>query len=167
MRRFAIQFAVVWLAIFAGAYAGLAVADEPATPSASPVASPVAGDIGRAVRWDEWTVTVERAEFADAVAPDWYEPVKARGTFLVVYLTVINESRTPTYFNDDIRVRDDEGREFSRDFDATYPLLSEEGMEDGWLQPGIIYDQALVFDVAPDATGFALVLGNIVLDLGV
>lgn len=134
--------------------------------SGSPVASPDADDIGRTVRWGDWTVTIERAEFAETVAPDWHEPIKARGKFLVVRLTVVNESRTPTYFNDDPRVRDAEGREFSQSYDATYPLLLAEDMEDGWLQPGIPYAQAIVFDVAKDATGFVLLLGSTALDLG-
>lgn len=124
---------------------------------ASPVASPVAS-----VDWGDWAITLTGAEFADVVAPDSYEPETAHGKYLVVRLDVLNESLTPANFPVyDASARDDRLRVFDMDYDATSALLSDEtGMYPSLdnLQPGIVYPYVLVFDVAPDAKGFTLLL---------
>lgn len=148
--------------------------DASPIPVSSPVASPIASDVGRTVRWQDWTITLTGAEFADAVALDTYSEEHARGKYLIVRLTATNESREPDTFPIyDVRAIDGQGRRFDLDYDATSALLSEEtgfypSLDN--LQPGITYPYVLVFDVAPDASGFALLLmgtGDLVLNLGI
>lgn len=149
--------------------------DQSATPVVgSPVASPVASDLGRPVRWGDWTVTIERAEFADVLAPGTYAETKARGKFLIVRATLVNESLNPIIIpTEDMRARDDKGRTYTISIDASFAATAEDdtlviGFDS--LQPGVPYETILAFEVAPDAQGFVLALlgtGDLTLHLGV
>jgi hypothetical protein len=144
-----------------------------ATPEARPQASPVAGDVGTTVRVGTWSVTLVGAEFSPDIAAGSWLAEEAFGTFLIVRLNVVNEGIAPVAFPyDDAYVADDQHRLFTPNHSAMLSLLLDEfGLTPGEeLQPGVTYPYALVFDVAPDATGFRLSLtgkdGHI-LDLGV
>ena len=92
---------------------------------------------------------------------DGLTPVAADGVFLVVPITVTNLTDTPAAFNPahSLLAVDDEGEIYDLDVRGTgAAYLLDFGYEASFAprQPGITYRDVLVFDVDPDATGFAL-----------
>lgn len=137
------------------------VAAGKGTPTAQ-TASPVAGDIGRSRTWNDWTVTLVGAEFVPDIEADSWPTETARGRFLIVRVTLVNDGNAPRDFPYlTTRATDQRHRTFTPDFDATFALhVGDPDIESDDLQPGIAYPFAVVFDVAPDATGFRLSLGE-------
>jgi hypothetical protein len=129
----------------------------PVTDESSPVASPAASDIGKTVEVGNWSVMLRSAEFAPIVAADSWLSESARGKFLIVWLAVVNDGVAPASFPyDDAYAADHRHRMFTPNHDAMLALMLDEQdlTPSDDLQPGITYPYALVFDVAPDATGF-------------
>lgn len=92
---------------------------------------------------------------------DGLTPLAASGVFLVVPITVTNQSPTPAAFNaaHTLLVADDEGKLFDLDPRATgaaYLLDFDYKPSFAPRQPGIPYPDVLVFDVDPAAGGFTL-----------
>lgn len=92
---------------------------------------------------------------------DGLTPVAADGVFLVVPIRVTNLTLEATSFNPvgSVEVVDGDGRRFevdARASDATY--LLDFGFDPSFAprQPGIPYDDVLVFDVPKEAGGFVL-----------
>jgi hypothetical protein len=85
--------------------------------------------------------------------------LEARGVFLTIKLNVVNAGLQPVrpfpWWN--LRLRDDMGRTFSPQVDATMSYMVEEGIRrPEEYQPGLVYDEAVVFDVPPTASGLVL-----------
>jgi hypothetical protein len=116
-----------------------------------------AQDAGQTVRFGVWEIAVTGTETRDTI-PAGGEIVRARGTYLVVFLTVENSGNAPEYFySGDFLVTDDGGTSFSADSEATIAyqiyVLDEDA---GDYQPGFAYETAVVFDVPAEASGFVL-----------
>ncbi|MBA3413684.1 MAG: hypothetical protein H0U10_00465, partial [Chloroflexia bacterium] len=86
--------------------------------------------------------------------------IEARGVFIAVRLEVTNESLMPVnrfpWWT--LRLRDDAGRTFTPQEEATDAYAAGEGAigRPETYQPGLVYDEAVVFDVPAEATGLAL-----------
>lgn len=85
--------------------------------------------------------------------------LEARGVFLAIKLKVANAGLQPVrrfpWWN--LRLRDGMGRTFSPQVDATMSYVIEEGIRrPEEYQPGLVYDEAVVFDVPPTASGLVL-----------
>jgi len=81
-----------------------------------------------------------------------------RGKFVFLLLEMTNIDTEPAsfYSKSSFLLRDAKGRAFSPDSDATRTLMFDLDLYEDVFQPGLTYDVVLVWDVAPDATGFHL-----------
>ena len=127
-----------------------ALTPPPGTPTPQPFAT-------------RWRVEITgEPELRSAVGrQDGLTPVAADGVFLVVPIRVTNLTPEPASFNpvEMVEVVDRDGRRFevdARASDATY--LLDLGLDPSFAprQPGIPYDDVLVFDVPEAAEGFVL-----------
>jgi len=86
------------------------------------------------------------------------KPLEPRGRFVVLDLTLTNIGTDPVnlweYFG--FRLRDDQGRRFSPDSDASRVLERERDVVTFVFQPDLPYPALLVWDVALDADNFTL-----------
>ncbi|MDP9364449.1 MAG: DUF4352 domain-containing protein [Chloroflexota bacterium] len=127
-----------------------ALTPPPGTPTPEPFAT----------RWQ--VEIIGETELRSAVGrQDGLTPVAADGLFLVVPIRVTNLTPEPASFNPvgAIEVVDGDGRRFEVDpraSDATY--LLDLGLDPSFAprQPGIPFDDVLVFDVPEGAEGFVL-----------
>jgi hypothetical protein len=105
---------------------------------------------------NQWSITVTSVRSLSAI--NGYQTVKARGTFVVVDLTVMNLSDNPVAFPyDELRLIDAKQRIFEANSTADIVLALNAGLSifDN-LQPGLDYSLSTVFDVPADATNLTL-----------
>lgn len=88
--------------------------------------------------------------------------LEARGQFLAIRMVVTNAGFEPVqrfpWWN--LRLRDPEGRIFTPDRGATTSFIAETSIRERRpeaYQPGLPYEEAVVFDVPPDQRQFVLV----------
>lgn len=83
--------------------------------------------------------------------------ISPRGVFVALSLKFTNLSNDPVSGWDDydVLLRDEKGRALSPDNDASFALTEQRGIFVYVFQPGLPYEQVLVYDVAPDAKTFA------------
>ena len=129
-----------------------------AVPSARP-ATPVASFE------QSWDVVVEGVTLTPSFLAATAEAggdtvVEAHGTFLAVHLEVTNLGLVP--FDRfpwwDLRLYDERGRMYTPQREATANFVASQSTirKPDDYQPGIVYDEAVVFDVPPEARGFVL-----------
>jgi hypothetical protein len=131
---------------------GAEVAVEPDTPDGNA--------LGVEIQLATWALTADSTEIVTAAAPGSVIEERARGQYLVVNLTVVNTTSSPARFPfTDFMVIDSAGRTFSVDEEASvahYIIAFDDTPRVLSLQPGIPYPMPVLFDVAPDGTGFTL-----------
>ncbi len=126
--------------------------------------------LGETITGGDFDFTVTSAKLASSLDLS-YEQLTARGVYVVVYMTVENTSNDPFVFPySELRIKTGDNRHYGIDSDGTI------GVAIGWfngsmydqLQPGLVYETAVVFDVSADATGLTLTTSNdfFTVDLG-
>jgi len=94
---------------------------------------------------------------------------QAAGTFIMLPLTLVNQSKEPVTFRaTDFTLRDGQGQIFSIHGGATGLASAAPGKSDLFaeaLQPGLEIQSVLVFDVPRQASGFVLRINNGYLDV--
>lgn len=128
-------------------------------------------EIGDAIEVpNQFTITVTGVELVPSIETSFSSDV-ARGVYVVVDLTLINQQNEPTTFPfRDLYIRDGSKRYGLDDSTgafniATYDLATNLDP----LQPGLEYTMAAIFDVPADATGLELTTGEeaFTVDLGI
>jgi hypothetical protein len=84
--------------------------------------------------------------------------LKPRGQFFALRFEITNMGTEPTavWSSFLLLLRDNKGRAFSSDSDASSALMFDLDIYDPILQPALPSDAVLVYDVAKDATSFSL-----------
>lgn len=82
----------------------------------------------------------------------------AKGVYVAISLRVtsLGSEPVPGWSKYVLLLRDDKGRAFSYDDDATRTLTFNYNLYSPSFQPGLTYSQVIVYDVAKDATSFTL-----------
>src|SRR6478735_10401491 len=150
MKRFLVVLIVLVVIMASGELVTTGSAQE-ATPQYAVTVTPTTGTGA------EWRIEHITVEFPDVVKV-FTDSLKPHGKFIIVIFDATNLGNTPTYFPySDFELRDDQGRTFSFDQDAsigftiTDPTMKEDSTAE--FQPDLTYRQAIVFDIAPDALG--------------
>ncbi len=126
--------------------------------------------IGDTFKAGDFTLTATSVVLEPTFTPQYGGTHTARGVYLVVYFTAVNDTNNPTAIPfDAIVAKTKSGRTYTFNSDATIALTIDigTGIYDP-LQPGLSVDTAVVYDVPADETGFSLTTtnGSFTIDLG-
>lgn len=111
---------------------------------------------GSQVRDGQFAFVVTGVEPAVASVGSGFSEVRARGEFVLIRVNVTNAGREPrSYYDDNQKLLDNQGREFASDSSAGRRVNDD---VDGTLNPGFTISVAVVFDVPPGTTPFAVEL---------
>ncbi|WP_436326595.1 DUF4352 domain-containing protein [Brevibacterium sp. FAM 27836] len=118
-------------------------ADEPAEDAAHGVGDTVAAD--------DWEITVDSIEDGVSKVGDEYLGAEAQGQFVQIALSVKNTGSEPDYFfEDDIKLGDDNGNTYSADSEAGIYAAENNILFLEEINPGNTAKGVLVFDVPED-----------------
>lgn len=136
------------------------VASPPSTTALSRPTGPISARIGETVQGKNWLYRVERVERPTKVENE-FGPVKAKGTWLIAYLTVENIGKENFGLNSwDLELHVDNGVKYTPDTDFQMAMfLRSKGLTSLFLEklpPTVPVASAVVFDIAPSATGLKL-----------
>ncbi len=111
---------------------------------------------------DQYEITVTGVELAPSITTD-FASATARGVYVLVYMTIVNQGSEPGAFPwDDTVIIDESGRSYGYDYEpASALLIRDQGIsvyEE--LQPGLSYDLIASYDVPADATGLKFAASN-------
>ena len=145
----------------------VAVSNATAAAAASPAAATAAA-AGTSTGFDfvdpyfhgTFHITVDKAEPIGATLYDqlYSKTLRARGRFVALTITMVNTGSEPVsiFAYSELLLRDDKGRAFSYDTDASSTLMFNRNLYVSSWQPSLAYDGVIVYDVAKDARGFSL-----------
>ncbi|SMX67875.1 protein of unknown function (DUF4352) [Brevibacterium sp. 239c] len=115
--------------------------------------APVETGIGDAVTADGWEITVNKVEDGVASVGDEFMGSEAQGQFVTVALSVKNTEAEPDYFfEDNIKLGDDEGNTYSADSEAGIYVDENSILFLEEINPGNTAKGVLVFDVPKDVS---------------
>ncbi|WP_209371876.1 DUF4352 domain-containing protein [Brevibacterium renqingii] len=107
--------------------------------------------IGDTVAADGWEITVDSVEDGVSKVGDEYLGAQAQGQFVQVAMSVKNTGSDPNYFfEDDIKLGDDEGNTYSADSEAGIYAAEDNILFLEEINPGNTAEGVLVFDVPED-----------------
>jgi hypothetical protein len=107
--------------------------------------------IGDTVAADDWEITVNSVEDGVAKVGDEYLGAEAQGQFVQIALSVKNTGSAPDYFfEDDIKLADDDGNTYSADSEAGIYAAEDNILFLEEINPGNTAKGVLVFDVPED-----------------
>ncbi|UVI37357.1 DUF4352 domain-containing protein [Brevibacterium spongiae] len=107
--------------------------------------------IGDTVSADDWEVTVASVKDGVSKVGDEYLGVEAQGQFVQIELSVKNTGSEPNYFfEDDIKLGDDNGNTYSADSEAGIYAAEDNILFLEEINPGNTAKGVLVFDVPED-----------------
>jgi predicted metalloprotease len=137
--------------------------EEPRNPADQPTQPANGIAIGDAFSSGDFTVTVTGTDQSRTIGGTTGSAVRAQGTFLVVYVTVVADGNRAAAFDyDSYTVQDADGNSYDFDSDATNALIQTgvPGGIDTEINPGETYNLAIVFDVPTSAANFTLANQN-------
>ena len=107
--------------------------------------------IGDTVAADDWEITVESVEDGVSSVGDDFLGAEAQGQFVQVAMSVKNTGSDPNFFfEDDIKLADDEGNTYSADSEAGIYAVEDNILFLEEINPGNTAEGVLVFDVPDD-----------------
>src|SRR5699024_75917 len=107
--------------------------------------------IGDTVAADDWELTVESVEDGVSSVGDDCLGAEAQGQFVQVAMSVKNTGSDPNFFfEDDIKLADDEGNTYSADSEAGIYAVEDNILFLEEINPGNTAEGVLVFDVPDD-----------------
>ena len=107
--------------------------------------------IGDTVAADDWELTVESVEDGVSSVGDDFLGAEAQGQFVQVAMSVKNTGSDPNFFfEDDIKLADDEGNTYSADSEAGIYAVEDNILFLEEINPGNTAEGVLVFDVPDD-----------------
>ncbi|MGB3682966.1 MAG: DUF4352 domain-containing protein, partial [Rubrobacteraceae bacterium] len=130
--------------------------------SSTQITSEITREIGQECDLGESSVTVTSAEQAQGVNA---MGETLEGNFMIVEYDYTYGGSTSTDLDEPpFELLDGEGNTYSLDFDATssYEIENDRNLIYETVQPGVSAEGAAIFEVAPDATNFTLLVADLV-----
>jgi hypothetical protein len=134
---------------------------DPSQPTARPV-----NIIGQTIEYAEFSgkarlrATVTDVKEAAVIPAGSYEEARAKGKYVIVFLSVTNIGLESGDMASDVALKDSRGRTFDQaDTSVLRNAADQYNLPVPYetIQPGITDNTLVVFDVAPDASGYVLV----------